>query len=91
MMASDLRHHLSAANLVPSENAEISSTPARAGIQNKLEKSGMFSTTKNRQSTNHLYHAFHHKLTTKTPDLSQEFRENPCKSVAPPHQEKIGG
>jgi len=35
-----------------------------------------------------VYHAFHHKLTTKTPHSTTTILQNPCKNTTPPSLEK---
>src|SRR5438270_4422392 len=62
-------------------NAEIDSIPIprtthvseSGGTKNKVEIRGMFSALKNTLSPHHIYHAFHHNFTTKTPHPTRAF------------------
>jgi hypothetical protein len=44
--------------------------------KNKVENRGMFSAPKNTPSPHHVYHAFHHNFTTKTPHEKHAFPQN---------------
>jgi hypothetical protein len=44
--------------------------------KNKIEIHGMFFRTKNKPSTHHKLHAFHHNFTTKTPQPKHPFFQN---------------
>jgi len=49
--------------------------------ENKSRKSGVLFVSKKRPSTDHVYHAFHHNLTAKTPPQPLTFFKNPAKNA----------
>jgi hypothetical protein len=49
----------------------------KSPAKNKVEKAGMFFDTQKCPATHHVYHAFHHDLTIKTPRSAPRFSQNP--------------
>jgi hypothetical protein len=50
--------------------------------QNKDQNPGAFFHPKKRQSLDHVYHAFHHNLTTKKPHSTTHFFKNTPKNIS---------
>jgi hypothetical protein len=46
------------------------------GRKKKLQFGGVFFSTQNTPSSHHVYHAFHHNFTTKTPHSKHPFSQN---------------
>jgi len=46
-------------------------------LKNKVKVRGAFLNFKKCLSTHHVYHAFHHKLTTQIPRFATQFLQNP--------------
>jgi hypothetical protein len=55
--------------------------------KNKLKSRVPISVAKKRPSTDHVYHAIHHNFTTKTPRLTNDFREKPLQKHQPHHNQ----
>jgi hypothetical protein len=69
---------------------ESGSFPRWKSPENKHGNRAIFPGPQKCPSNDQLYHAFHHKLTIKTPRPATVFLKNPCKntktSKPPPHQ-----
>jgi hypothetical protein len=61
----------------PGPLLRLAAAIAQPGQKNKPEKRAQFSPTQKCTSTNQLSHAFHHKLSTKTPPPATHFTQKP--------------
>ena len=62
---------------LPRRNEEPCTPP-----QNKLQNPGAFFSPEKRQSIHHVYHAFHHNLTTKKPHPTTHFFQNTLQNTS---------
>src|ERR1700753_3584436 len=62
--------------------------PRNPNRTNIFENFGVFFSNKKRPSTHHVYHAFHHKMTTKTPRSTTTIPQNPLQKHHSTTQEK---
>jgi hypothetical protein len=56
--------------------------------KNKVKIPVLFLGPKKCASKHHVYHAFHHNFTTKTPQQNTHFLQNPSKNTHPPQNKK---
>ncbi|WP_260740115.1 hypothetical protein [Tunturiibacter lichenicola] len=56
--------------------------------QNKVPEVGVFFRVEKLAANNHLHHAKHHKLTTKTPHVAPRFCEKPLQNIDSPRHRK---
>jgi hypothetical protein len=74
-------------------SGRYSQIPKTGITKNKAERVGMFSPPKKHQTKHHIYHTFHHKLTTFLPPQNAQKSQNPLQkppfpplNIFPPKQ-----